>query len=243
MVEAKNGTLTNGPRRFRIMIRPLYIFLLAIYASLSVPVSPGSASPSEQDSLGQVLEGLAPGPRIAYLTYLLQTQKNDPEIYFQLGVAFHEGERPDSALYYYAKAAALSPRLSKAYVNMGVIFDGQGNRDEALRMFEKAVEANPKDLLAHAHAAYALFNAAEYEAAEAHLSKAFAIDSLDPQPHFYLAIFFWESGMFSESLVEWEKVVSCAPGSDLAEKARENIAILQQVLLAPPGEGIPPPRP
>jgi tetratricopeptide (TPR) repeat protein len=224
------------------MLRPLSICLLAIFVSLSAPAGPRSASPSKPDSLGQVLEGLAPGPRIAYLRYLLGTRGDDPEICFQLGVAFHEGEKPDSALYYYAKAAALSPRLSKAYVNMGVIFDGQNRRDEALRMFEKAIEANPNDLLAHAHAAYALFEAGEYEAADAHISKAVAIDSLDPQPHFYLAIFFWESGMYGESLVEWEKVVSCAPGSDLAEKARENIAVLQQALLAPPGEGVPPPR-
>jgi len=225
------------------MIRPLHICLLAMCVSMSAPVGLRAASPSEPDSLGRVLEGLEPGPRIAYLTYLLGTRKDDPEICFQLGVAFHEEGRPDSALRYYAKAAALSPRLSKAYVNMGVIFDGQNRRGEALRMFEKAAEANPNDLLAHAHAAYALFDEGEYEAAEAHLSKAFAIDSLDPQPHFYLAIFFWESGMFRESLVEWEKVVACAPGSDLAEKAKENIAILQQALLAPPGEGVPPPRP
>jgi tetratricopeptide (TPR) repeat protein len=220
------------------MIRPLLICL-----ALSTPASPRSASPSEQDSLGRVLDGLAAAPRIAYLRYLLETRKDDPEIFFQLGVAFHEGEKPDSALHYYAKAVGLSPRLSKAYVNMGVILDGQNRREEALRMFERAVEANPNDLLAHAHAAYALFGAGEYEAAEAHLSKAFAIDSLDPQPHFYLAIFFWESGMFRESLVEWEKVVARAPGSELAEKARENIAILQQALLAPPGGGLPSPRP
>ena len=225
------------------MIRPLVICLLAMYVSVSAPASPRTASPSQQDSLGLVLEGLAPEPRIAYLTYLLGTRTDDPDIYFHLGVAFHEGERLDSALFYYAKAAALSPLFSKAYVNMGVIFDGQGNRGEALRMFEKAIEVNPQDLLAHAHAAYALFDAAEYDAAEAHLSKALAIDSLDPQPHFYRAIFFWESGMFGESLAEWERVVACAPGSELAERAKENIAILQQVLLAPPGEDVPPPRP
>ncbi len=225
------------------MIRPLVIFLLAACASISAPAGSRSASPAEQDSLGRVLDGLAPGPRIAYLTYLLGTRKDDPEIYFHLGVAFHEGERPDSALLYYAKAAELSPRLSKAYVNMGVIFDGQNRRGEALRMFEKAVETNPDDLLAHAHAAYALFDAGRHEAAMAHISKAIAIDSLDPQPHFYLAIFFWESGMFRESLVEWEKVVACAPGSEIAEKAQENIAILQQALLAPAGKDVPPPRP
>ncbi len=225
------------------MIRPLRIFLLMLSLSIAVPAGPLSASPSGQDSLGLVLEGLAPGPRIAYLSYLLETRKDDPEIFFQLGVAFHEGEMPDSALHYYAKAAALSPRFSKAYVNMGVIFDGQNRRDAAIEMFEKAVEANPNDLLAHAHAAYALFGTGEYEAADAHLTKALAIDSLDPQPHYYLAIFFWEGGMFKESLVEWEKVVAYAPGSDLADRARENIAILQQALLAPAGEDVPPPRP
>jgi len=225
------------------MIRPLRIFLLMLPLSIAAPAGSLSALPSAQDSLGRVLEGLAPGPRIAYLSYLLETRKDDPDIFFQLGVAYHEGEMPDSALKYYERAAALSPRFSKAYVNMGVILDGRGMRAEAIRMFEKAVEANPNDLLAHAHAAYALFGEREYEAADAHLSKALAIDSLDPQLHYYLAIFFWESGMFKESLVEWEKVAAYAPGSDIADRARENIAILQQALLAPAGEGAPPPRP
>jgi tetratricopeptide (TPR) repeat protein len=225
------------------MIRPFQICLLAISLSVSAPACPLAAAPSAQDSLAQVLDGLAPGPRIAYLEYLLETRRDDPEVYFQLGVAFHEEEKTDSALFYYAKAAEISPHFSKAYVNMGVIFDGQNKRGEALRMFDLAIEANPNDLLAHAHAAFALFDAGEYEAADAQISKAIAIDSLAPQPHFYLAIFFWESGMFKESLVEWEKVVSYAPESDLAARAKENITILQQALFAPPGEDIPAPRP
>jgi tetratricopeptide (TPR) repeat protein len=226
------------------MIRPFNIvFMLALVLATPPAGAARSGSPSGQDSLGQVLEGLAPGPRIAYLTYLLETRRDDAEVCFQLGVAYHEAERPDSALRYYRKAAELSPGLSKAYVNMGVLFDGRNNRSEALRMFERAIEVNPDDLLAHAHLAYTLFGAGEYEAAGTHISKALAIDSLDPQPHFYLAIFFWESGMFKESLVEWEKVVACAPDGDLAAKARENIAILQHALLAPAGEDVPPPRP
>jgi tetratricopeptide (TPR) repeat protein len=226
------------------MTRVLHVVsALAVVLTMSHAGPARSGTPSGQDSLGRVLEGLAPGPRIAYLMYLLESRREDPEVNFQLGVAYHEAERPDSALHYYGKAADLSPGLSKAYVNMGVLFDGQNNRSEALRMFERAVEANPGDLLAHAHAAYTLFGAGEYEGADTHISKALAIDSLDPQPHFYLAIFFWESGMFKESLVEWENVVACAPDSDLAEKAKENIAVLQHALLAPAGEDVPPPRP
>lgn len=226
------------------MTRLLFI-VSALAAALTMPhaAPTRSGAPSGGDSLGRVLEGLEPGPRIAYLRYLLESRRNDPEVNFQLGVAYHEAERPDSALRYYGKAAELSPGLSKAYVNMGVLFDGQNNRSEALRMFERAIEANPDDLLAHAHAAFTLFGAGEHEAADAHISRALAIDSLDPQPHFYLAIFFWECGMFKESLVEWEKVVACAPGSGLAERAMENIAVLQHALLAPEGQDVPPPRP
>jgi tetratricopeptide (TPR) repeat protein len=226
------------------MIPPLHIALvLALTLAAPNAGSAQSAAPSGADSLGLVLEGLAPAPRIAYLMYLLETRTGDAEVYFQLGVAYHEASKPDSALRYYGKAAELAPGLSKAYVNMAVLYDGQNKRNESLRMFERAIEVNPDDLLAHAHLAYTLFGAGEYEAAGSHISMALAIDSLDPQPHFYLAIFFWESGMFKESLVEWEKVVACAPDGDLAKKARENIAILQHALLAPAGEGVPPPRP
>jgi tetratricopeptide (TPR) repeat protein len=225
------------------MIRPLAVGAFAIILATSCATGAPRAAPAEQDSLGRVLEGLAPGPRIAYLRYLLQARPDDPELCFHLGVAYHEDENADSALHYYKKAVALSPGMSKAYVNMGVLFDGENKRDEALKMFEEAARVNPNDLLAHAHAAYALFNKAEYETAEAHLEKALAIDSLDPQPHYYLAIFFWECGMFKESLVEWEKVVAYAPKSDLAQKAKENITILQEALLAPAGESVPPPEP
>lgn len=224
-------------RRFHIF------FMLVLVLAMPRAGAARSGSPSGQDSLGRVLEGLEPAPRIAYLMYLLETRSEDPEVCFQLGVAYHEAEKPDSALRYYRRAVELSPGLSKAYVNMGVLFDGRNDRREAIRMFERAAEVDPDDLLAHAHLAYSLFGAGEYEAADAHISKALAIDSLDPQPHFYLAIFFWESGMFKESLVEWEKVVACAPNGALAAKARENIAILQHALLAPVGEAVPPPRP
>jgi tetratricopeptide (TPR) repeat protein len=223
------------------MVRTLLILtILVLFAPAGA--LPQTASTTDQVPLAKALEGLAPGPRIAYLEYLLKAGSTDPEVYFQLGVAFYDGEKPDSALIYYAKAAALAPGLSKAYVNMGVLLDAQHRPQEALSMFEKGIEANPRDLLAHAHAAYLLFDDAQYETAWSHLSKAIAIDSLHPQPHYYLAIFFWKCGMFRESLVEWENVVRLAPGSEIAKKAEENITVLQEALSGPAGEVVPAPR-
>jgi len=223
------------------MVRSLRMYLVIAFLAAAGAARSQATKEKESVPLAKELEGLAPAPRIAYLEYLLNSGRKDSEIYFQLGVAYYEGERSDSAMFYYAKAAAFDPRLSKVYVNMGVILDEQHRPQEAMGMFEKAVEVNPRDLLAHAHAAYMLFDAGEYETAWSRLSKALAIDSLHPQPHFYLAIFFWESGMFRESLGEWEKVVRLAPGGHLAKKAEENITILQEALLGPVGESVPPP--
>ena len=223
------------------MIRPLRSYLLI--AMLMMANAAGSQTMKEKEPmpLGKELEGLASGPRIAYLRYLLTSGRRDAEVFFQLGVAFYDAERIDSAMSYYAKAVAIDPQLSKAYVNMGVVLDEVHRSGEAAEMFEKAVEANPLDILAHSYLANLLLDAGQHEAASSHLSRAFAIDSLHPQPHFSLALFFWESGMFRESLVEWENVVRLAPASYLAKKAEENTAILRGALSGG-GEGAPLPR-
>jgi Tfp pilus assembly protein PilF len=223
------------------MRAPLFVLLLVSLAAVE-PAHSQVASKAEQVSLSKELEGLEPGPRIAYLNHLLETRSDDPEVYFQLGVAFQDDEKPDSALVYYRKAVEHSPQMSKAYVNMGVLLDSQNRPREALQMFETAAKMNPRDVLAHAHAAAIMLDESDYENAWAHLEKALAIDSLNPQPHFYLAIFFWESGMLRESLVEWETVVSLAPGSYLAQKAEENITLIQRALTSAPGENSPMPK-
>ncbi len=223
-------------------MRAILLFLITSLLVAPQPALSQTASQTEKVPLSRELEGLAPGPRIAYLRYLLKTRSDDPEVYFQLGVAFQEEKNPDSALFYYARASEINPQMSKAYVNGGVVLDYQNKRAEALQMFERAAQVNPEDVLAHAHAAYMLFDMSDYGNAWVHLSKALAVDSLNPQPHFYLAIFFWESGMFRESLTEWEKVVSLEPGSDLARKAEENITLIQEALTGAAGESVPVPR-
>lgn len=208
----------------------------------AIIVFPGMGWSETPDTTGAVplsaqLEGLAPEPRIAYLRYLLGREADDPEILFQLGVAFHETDNPDSATHYYLRAATESDDYAKAYVNIGVLYDEQGKSAQALEMFEKAIAVDPGDLLAHAHAAFIRFLFKDYTTAWNYLSRALEIDPIDPQPHFYLAIFFWESMMYREAIVEWERVIAFDGDGFLARKARENIVRLQKALNAPSGTG------
>ncbi len=211
------------------MIRAVAIFF-ALLSIIPVAGVSGQERPAGETSLAQELEGLAPEPRIAYLRHLLASRARDPEVHFQLGVAFQEGGELDSALYYYGRAVEIDSTLSKAYVNMGVLWDGRRRSDRALELFEKAIEIRPDDLLAHAHAAYLLIGRKDWEGAWKHLDRALAIDPLDPQPHFYFAIFFWECGMYRESLAEWERVVALSPGSPIALQAEKNIELIQRAL-------------
>jgi tetratricopeptide (TPR) repeat protein len=192
---------------------------------------------SEEVPLREQLDGLDPEPRIAYLRYLLREGGADAEIFFQLGVAYHELTELDSALFYYRSTIAVAPDHVKAYVNMGVVYDERGRYAEALAMFESAVRKDTTDVLAHAHAAYIKLVMDDYEGAWQYLTRALELAPEDPQPRFYLAIFFWESGIYREAMREWERVIELDEDGYLAGKARENLVMLQQALSAPGGSG------
>jgi len=205
------------------------LFFVLISVACGSAVSQEAVSQGGDVPLSEQLRGLDPEPRIAYLRYLLETQSATFDILFQMGVAFHESEDWDSALYYYERAGETDSIYSKTYVNMGVIYDELGRLLEALTMFETAAGLRDDDILAHAHAGFMRYQLEDYEAAWNHLERALEIDPRHPQPHFYLAIFFWENRMYREALREWETVVELDDGY-LAGKARENIIMLQGAL-------------
>ncbi len=195
-----------------------------------IPPGAREAGSGEDIPLGAQLEGLAPDARIAYLRYLIRSGNEEADTYFQLGVAFHEIGEPDSAEVYYLKAIESSPDLSKAYVNLAVLFDEQGRKTAALAKFDQAIAINPDDLLALSHAAMMHFRLKHYDRSSDYIRRALAVDASSPQPHFYLAIFFWESGMYREAIREWQTVVDLDPESALAESAKKNITLVQNAM-------------
>jgi tetratricopeptide (TPR) repeat protein len=204
-----------------------------ILICLALPICGAMAQDSvkaDDVPLGIQLDGLDPASRIAYLRYLVGTGREEGEVYFQLGVAFHESQMPDSAEHYYIKAYQSDPDLAKAHVNLGVLYDGRGDVPRALVEFQVALSIDPDDILALSHAAFMQFLLGMHERADERISRAIELDPESPQPHFYLAIFFWESGIYREALREWERVIDIAPQSDLAARARENIALMQNAL-------------
>jgi tetratricopeptide (TPR) repeat protein len=197
-----------------------------VFCFISLPLS---VSAAEDISLQEKLEGLNPQAKIAYLRYLLQEEGPDRDVYFQMGVYFQESSARDSALFYYRRCIQLDSSFVKAYVNMGVLFDVGGNISKAIEMYHKALDINEDDVLALSHAAFLHFQLGNYPIAQRYLLHALEVGQDSPQPHFYLAVFFWENKIYREAFVEWNKVIELAPESFLADRARENINILQSI--------------
>ncbi len=216
-----------APVRYIVVLPCAIIALAGVIGVWACP-----AAQEREIPLSQQIEGLGLEPRVAYLRYLLESGGRDPEVYFQLGVTFHENSQYDSAEVYYRSAIRADRKLSKAYVNLGVLYDEQGKLAEALAIFERALAVDPDDLLAFAHAGFIRFQIKDYETAWGYLRRAMEIDPGSPQAHFYLAIFFWESNMFREAMREWERVIDLEGEGYLAMKARENIVLLQKALNA-----------
>ena len=206
---------------------PVTILLLA---TLWTGAAAQEAGETEEPPLAVQLEGLGADARITYLRYLIGSGRADGETYFQLAVAFHESASPDSAEFYYLEAIESSPGLSKAYVNLAVLYDDQGKETAALNKFEEAIAINPEDVLALSHASLMHFQIGNLDQASEYIRRAIAADPDHPQPHYYLAIFFWENGVYREALREWQMVVDLDPEGQLAARARQNITLVQNAM-------------
>lgn len=214
------------------------IVLLATAIHLTPGISAGQSSAGKDEiPLSQQLEGLGPTPRLAYLRHLVEQGRSGADVMFQTAVAFHELGLTDSALYYYDKTIAIAPDHFKSHVNKGVLFDDEGDYARAIQSFAMAATLNPEDVLAHSHLAFLLHQKGDHWAAWDHLDAALEIDSSHPQPHFYLAVFFWEAKIFREAMREWETVMELEPDGFLAVKARDNIVMLQKALESPSPDG------
>ena len=69
---------------------------------------------------------------------------NSPEVFYNLGLSFHNDGNFKSALLNYRKAIKLKPNYAEAHCNLGMSFSELGDFEEALVSYQKAIEIDPK---------------------------------------------------------------------------------------------------
>ncbi|MFO7914933.1 MAG: tetratricopeptide repeat protein [Candidatus Krumholzibacteriales bacterium] len=201
---------------------------------LAAALAVSAAAAQERIPLDKKLEGLDPRPRISYLKYVLEDEGGGGDLFFHLGVAFHELGEADSAIHYYQRAVREDSAMFKAFVNMGILYDEDNIMMKAVENYKKALEIRPDDVLANTHLGSLFYRNEVFDLGVSYLMRALESDPSNPQPHYYLGSFFADSGIYREALREWRKVIKLEPGGYLASRARKNIEMIENAMKQPP---------
>lgn len=125
---------------------------------------------TEQSLLAQALKLQKQGSfDLAILAFrkLLDTNPNNVEGHFNLGVVYEATGDAESAFYAYQAAATADPSYVRAHNNMAVLLEGQGRFDDAIAVYRQALEIKPEYGSAQANLCNALQRTNSFEEAAA----------------------------------------------------------------------------
>jgi Flp pilus assembly protein TadD len=124
-------------------------------------------------------------------------------------------------------AALKSPNKARTHNNLGLMLKERDRLPEAMREFERAVELQPVNAFALNNLATIYCGIGRREECGALLRKAVSLKPDYLEAHYNLAMYYYEKGLFSEALREYEAIVQIDPSSNEAAFARPMIADLQ----------------
>jgi Flp pilus assembly protein TadD len=124
-------------------------------------------------------------------------------------------------------AALKSPNKARTHNNLGLMLKERDRLPEAMREFERAVELQPVNAFALNNLATIYCGIGRREECAALLRKAVSLKPDYLKARYNLAMYYYEKGLFSEALREYEAIVQIDPSSNEAAFARPMIADLQ----------------
>jgi tetratricopeptide (TPR) repeat protein len=192
------------------------------------------AFPAATSALDFVMPMLRSG-RIAeavpYLESLTKSAPADPEVLYNLGIAYSELGQYDEAIIRLKRAVQLAPGHAHAWVGIGNAYHRMRKPEQALEAFEKALEADPSDGYTQRNLGGLLIMFNRVEEAVTHLRAALGRMPDDPQTLLGLATALEKLGTpaaTAEADKMYHRFITEHPNSPMveeAEKSRTAIAL------------------
>ena len=136
---------------------------------------------------------------------------NSPEVFYNLGLSFHNDGNFKSALFSYRKAIKLKPNYAEAHCNLGMSFSELGDFEQALVCYQKTIEIDPK----HAGAYYNLGNMyrekENWSLAIDNYNRAIDIKPDYAEAYYHLGIVYSKKGCEEKSLNLFRKTLKLQP--------------------------------
>jgi tetratricopeptide (TPR) repeat protein len=191
-------------------------------------VSSAGASSSSADAKSPAPD---PAAELARAQAALAKAPNDPEAWFQLGLAWQASGKPDSAAAAFEHVLASDAENVKALVHHGLVLEDLGKHAQAEAEYRRAIEIAPNDPLPYINLGSLLYfqQKKTYEAKSA-LAKALELDPNNADAHFNLGVLFADANLYHEAKVEWEKVIEIGGDGPAVNLARENLERIRGVV-------------
>ena len=120
---------------------------------------------------------------INFYRQALQSEPNEPGVYFNLGLIYMRRDEWNAAIECYRRAVQLVPHMAKGHNNLALALAETGRSEEALVHYRLALAADPDYAMAHKNLGLMLRVRGEKEAATTHLVTAARLQPSEKEAH------------------------------------------------------------
>ncbi len=161
---------------------------------------------------------------IPLMESLLVANPEDPDVLYNLGMAYSDTGRLEDAIELLSQAVETDPENANAFVALGVAHQRNGESSEALIALRSAVALDPANSHAHRNLGGILASLGDVREAEPHLREAVRLAPDDQQAVYGLAAALHKLGdndrvMEADDL--YQRAIELDPASQVAEIARQ----------------------
>lgn len=179
---------------------------------------------------------------IPLMESLLVAAPEDPDVLYNLGMAYSDTGRLEDALEILSRAVETDQENANAFVALGVARQRNGESSEALEALRSAVALDPANSYAHRNLGGILAGLGGFEEAEPHLREAVRLAPDDQQAVYGLAATLHKLGdndQVTEADDLYQRAIEIDPASQVAEIARQTRSKMAQESFRDTGSGIP----
>jgi Flp pilus assembly protein TadD len=153
----------------------------------------------------------------------IRMKENFAYPYSGLGVCASHQTPPTGALYFFAKALEIDPRLTRALVDRGVLYMKQGKFDSAAEDFERVLRIRPDHEVAHTNLGVVYLRQGRTVDAETHLREALRVQPHIAEAHHNLGLILVGRGLTNEALAHFRQASALAPGNPYIEEQLKRV--------------------
>lgn len=157
------------------------------------------------ENLGNYYAILDPTKALSHYQRYLDTDPNEPEIYFQMGLIHQKIGDTKRATAAYRKAMELDPQQMAPHLAMAEMFETQKSTKAAIEEYQQCIKLEPRNPILHMRLGHLFYAEKKWDEAASSFENVRALQPKDPSVYYWLARTSEEKRQWSQAAKEAQK--------------------------------------